>query len=139
MGERTLLVIKPCAVRRGLVGEIISRVEREGFKIVRGAFRRLTKEEAERFYEVHRGKPFFPQLIEFITSGPVMGLELEAPDAIRRLRQLMGATNPAEAAPGTLRALYGVDITQNAVHGSDSPESARHELEVFFGGWPWPT
>lgn len=134
--DRTFLMVKPGAVAEGLTGEIIAAVEREGFTIAGVASRRLTKGEAERFYGVHRGKPFFDRLVESVTSGPTVGIMLEAPDAVARLRKAVGVTDPAEAELGTIRAAYGRSITENAVHASDSAENVRFESAFFFEDCP---
>lgn len=132
--ERTLAIIKPNAVERALVGAIVGRIQEAGLRILALRMMRLTTAQAEAFYEVHRDRPFFAPLVEFMTSGPVVVLALEGDDAIRRWRDLMGATDPARAAPGTIRALYGEDVRRNAVHGSDGPETAARELSFFFPG-----
>jgi nucleoside-diphosphate kinase len=129
-------MIKPSAVAEGLTGEIVAAIERHGFVIVGIASRRLTTDEAERFYGVHRGKPFFERLVEFVTSGPTVGIMLEAEGAVQALREAVGATDPAEAAPGTIRAAYGKSITENAVHASDSAENVRFESAFFFDDCP---
>ncbi len=131
--ERTLAMIKPDAVRRQLIGAIIQQLEAAGFTIRAMKMVWLRPEEAQIFYSVHRGKPFFDSLIQYITSGPVVALVLERENAITELRNLMGATNPAEAQPGTIRHQYGLSIEQNAIHGSDSPENAQREIAFFFG------
>lgn len=130
--EQTLVIIKPDAVRRGLTGEIISRLERKGLQIVDGRFFSISSELAHRHYAEHTEKPFFPDLLSFITSGPVMALAVEGPSAVQVVRDLMGPTDPLKAPPGTIRGDYGSEITQNLVHGSDSPDSAQRELELFF-------
>lgn len=132
--ERTLSIIKPDATKKNLVGKIIARFEEEGLKIA--AIRKvwLSRQEAEGFYAVHRERPFFGELVDFMTSGPCVVMVLEGEDAIRRNREIMGATNPAEAAEGTLRKLYATSIGENAVHGSDSPENAAIEVAYFFRG-----
>lgn len=130
--ERTLLIIKPDAVQRGLVGEIISRLERRGLHIAGLKLMHITPELARRLYAVHEGKAFFEGLIEFITSSPVVLMVLEGNDAIEIVRRTMGATDPAEAAPGTIRADYSLEIGRNLVHGSDSPETAAYEIPIFF-------
>jgi len=130
--ESTLLIVKPDAVRRGLTGEILARVERKGLRIEEMRLDRIDRALAERHYEEHREKPFFGELVDFITSGPVVLVKLSGPDAIRVLRALMGATDPATSPPGTIRGDFGIEITQNLVHGSDSPESAERELALFF-------
>ncbi len=132
--ERTLAIIKPDAVSRGLAGEILSRIHKAGFAIVAIESRRLSREEAEGFYAVHRGRPFFPDLTAFMSSGKVVILALEAPGAIARWRELMGATDPAKAAPGTLRKEFGTSIQNNCTHGSDAPETAAFELSYFLSG-----
>lgn len=132
--ERTLAIIKPDAVGRGLAGRILSRIEAEGF-VVRAMKRlHLTKVEAEGFYAVHRARPFFGSLTEFMSSGPVVVLVLEAPDAIKKWRTLMGATDPAKAEAGTLRKEFAQSIERNATHGSDAPETAAYEIGYFFAG-----
>jgi nucleoside-diphosphate kinase len=131
--EKTLFMIKPDAVARGLVGEIVAVMEREGFVLERLELQRFERAKAETFYGVHRDKPFFGSLVEYITSGPVVATVLAGDGAIARVRELMGATDPAQAAAGTLRRKYGESIERNAVHGSDSPESAVHEIAVVFG------
>ncbi len=130
--ERTLSIIKPDAVAKDVIGEIYSRFEQAGLKIIAARMNKLSREDAETFYEVHRGKPFFDALVSFMTSGPVMIQVLEGENAITRNRELMGATNPAEAAPGTIRADFAQSIDANAVHGSDAPETARVEIACFF-------
>jgi nucleoside-diphosphate kinase len=132
--ERTLAIIKPDAVGRQVAGQIVDRIERAGFGIRAMRLAHLTKREAEGFYAVHRGKPFYDGLTDFMSSGPAVLLVLEAPDAIRRWRDLMGATDPAKAAEGTLRKLFGTDIGSNATHGSDAPETAAYEIGYFFRG-----
>ncbi|MCY4505145.1 MAG: nucleoside-diphosphate kinase [Hyphomicrobiales bacterium] len=130
--ERTLSLIKPDATRRNLIGKIIAQLEAGGLRVVAQKRVQLTRQEAERFYAAHREKPFFQELVDFITSGPVIAQVLEGEDAIARNRALMGATDPANAEPGTLRQLYASSICENAVHGSDSPASAQHEITLFF-------
>ena len=134
MPERTLAIIKPDAAHRRLAGRIIQRIEDEGFQI--RALRRvhLTKAQAEGFYAVHRERPFFASLTGFMSSGPAIVLVLEAPDAIRKWRTLMGATDPAKAEPGTLRRELAESIERNATHGSDAPETAAYEIGYFFSG-----
>ena len=131
--ERTLSIVKPDAVARNVIGEIYSRFERAGLKIVAARMKHLTREDAERFYAVHRERPFFNDLVAFMTSGPVMIQVLEGDDAIARNRELMGATNPQQAAAGTIRADFAQSIEANAVHGSDAPETAKIEIACFFG------
>ncbi|MFW6340923.1 MAG: nucleoside-diphosphate kinase [Wenzhouxiangella sp.] len=130
--ERTLSIIKPDAVAKNVIGEIYSRFERAGLKIVAARMKHLSREEAEGFYAVHRERPFFADLVEFMTSGPVMIQVLEGPDAIARNRELMGATDPRQAAPGTIRAEFASSIDANAVLGSDAAETARTEIAFFF-------
>lgn len=134
--EQTYFMIKPEIVGAAdqKVGAILELVQRSGFRIVNLSLRRLDRATAERFYGVHRERPFFADLIAYITSGPVVAVHLEREDAVRRLRELIGATNPREAAAGTIRFLYGSSLQTNAVHGSDSPENARLELGIVFGG-----
>ena len=132
MIERTLSIIKPDAVSKGLIGNIIARFEREGLKIVAMRMLHMDKPQAEGFYAVHRERPFFADLVEFMISGPVVVMVLEGEDAIDHNREIMGATNPAEAADGTLRKLYAESIQNNAVHGSDAPETAKFEIGYFF-------
>ena len=131
--ERTLSIIKPDAVAKDVIGEIYSRFERAGLKIVAARMKHLSRAEAEEFYTVHRERPFFNNLVEFMTSGPVMIQVLEGKNAIALNRELMGATNPQEAAPGTIRADFAQSIDANAVHGSDAPETAAVEIACFFG------
>ncbi|MCD6128516.1 nucleoside-diphosphate kinase [Candidatus Bipolaricaulota bacterium] len=130
--ERTLVLLKPDAVQRRLVGRIISRFEDKGLKIVGMKLMQVTQELAERHYAEHREKPFFSELVSFITSSPIVAMVVEGPGAIDEVRRLMGKTDPREAAPGTIRGDYGLSITQNLVHGSDSPESAAREIPIFF-------
>jgi nucleoside-diphosphate kinase len=132
--ERTFAIIKPDAVRKQHTGAIIRRIEEAGFTIKAMRKVSLTKAQAEGFYAVHAGKGFFPSLTEFMSSGPVVVLALEADGAIKKWRDLMGATDPAKAAPGTLRAEFGASIGENATHGSDAPETAAFELGYFFRG-----
>ncbi|HEV8257792.1 MAG TPA: nucleoside-diphosphate kinase [Casimicrobiaceae bacterium] len=130
--ERTLSIIKPDAVARNVIGEIYSRFERAGLKIVAAKMTRLARPDAEGFYAVHRERPFFKDLVEFMTSGPVMIQVLEGDNAIAKNRDLMGATDPKKAAAGTIRADFAQSIDANAVHGSDGPETAETEIEFFF-------
>jgi nucleoside-diphosphate kinase len=132
--ERTLTIIKPDAVAAGHVGDIIKMFETHRFKIAAARLVRLSKREAEGFYDVHRGKGFFESLTTFMSSGSALVMVLEGENAIARLRELMGATNPANAAPGTIRKLYAASIENNAVHGSDAPETAAYEIGYFFPG-----
>src|SRR5947199_8473242 len=134
MIERTLAIIKPDAVERRLTGTIIARIEAEGFQIRAMKRVHLTKAQAEGFYAVHRERPFFASLTAFMSSGPAVVLVLEAPDAIRKWRTLMGATDPAKAEPGTLRKEFALSIERNATHGSDAPETAAVEISYFFPG-----
>jgi nucleoside-diphosphate kinase len=132
--ERTLTIIKPDAVAAGHVGDIIKIFEANNLKIVAARVVNLTKQEAEGFYAVHRGKGFFESLTAFMSSGRALAMVLEGEDAIARLREVMGATNPANAAPGTIRKLYATNIERNAVHGSDAPETSAFEIGYFFPG-----
>jgi nucleoside-diphosphate kinase len=132
MIEKTLAILKPNVTRDKNVGKIIDRIEQESFKISALRQEQLTKEKAEQFYDIHKGKHFFDELIQFMTSGPVVLLALEKENAISEWRTLMGATNPEEAAENTLRKLYAASFTENATHGSDSPENAKKELAFFF-------
>ena len=132
--ERTFAIIKPDAVERKLAGKILARLEQEGFTVRAMRLQHLTKREAEGFYAVHRERPFFGELTDFMSSGPCVLLALEAPDAIKKWRNLMGATDPAKAEPGTLRREFGTSIGNNATHGSDAPETAAFELGYFFRG-----
>ncbi len=130
--ERTLSIIKPDAVEAGCIGDIIKVFEAKRFRIVAARLVNLSKEEAEGFYAVHRGKPFFESLTAFMSSGPALVMVLEGENVIARLREVMGATNPAHAAPGTIRKIYATNIERNAVHGSDGPETAAFEIAYFF-------
>lgn len=130
--ERTLSIIKPDAVAKNVIGEIYSRFEKGGLRIVAARMEQLDREQAEAFYAVHRERPFFSDLVAFMVSGPVMIQVLEGEDAIARNREIMGATNPAEAEAGTIRADFARSIDANAVHGSDAPETAREEIAFFF-------
>jgi len=132
MTERTLAIAKPDAVKRNLIGEVIRRIEKEGLKVAAARLLHMTKAEAEGFYAVHRERPFFASLTEFMSSGPAMVLVLEGDGAIARWRTLMGATDPAKADPGTIRKDLGSGVEQNATHGSDAPETARTEIAYFF-------
>ena len=131
--EQTLSIIKPDAVAKNVIGEIYSRFEKSGLKIVNAIMIDLGKEEAEGFYEVHKDRPFFNDLVAFMTSGPVMISVLEGENAVLKNRELMGATNPKEAEPGSIRADFAESIDANAVHGSDSLENAKIEIDYFFG------
>ena len=130
--ERTLSIIKPDATRRNLTGKINAVIEDAGLRIVAQRRIRLSPVDAESFYAVHKGKPFFDELVGFMTSGPVVVQVLEGENAVARYREVMGATNPANAAPGTIRQLYAESFTGNSVHGSDSPDNARIEIAQFF-------
>jgi nucleoside-diphosphate kinase len=130
--ERTLSIIKPDAIARNLIGRIIARFEEAGLKVVAARMMHLSRAQAEGFYAVHRERPFFRDLVNFMTSGPVLVQVLEGEDAIARNRELMGATDPRKAAPGTIRADFAHSIEANAVHGSDGPDSARTEIAFFF-------
>jgi nucleoside-diphosphate kinase len=132
--ERTLSIIKPDAVKNQHAGKIIARFEAEGLRICAMKKIHLSLKEAEGFYAVHKARPFFGELTEFMSSGPCVVMVLEGPNAIARNRDIMGATNPEQAEPGTLRKLFARDISQNAVHGSDGPETARTEIAYFFAG-----
>lgn len=132
--ERTLAIIKPDAVGRGLAGDILSRIHAAKFQIVAIKSKRLTKSEAEGFYAVHRERPFFKDLTEFMSSGKVVVMVLEAEGAITKWRETMGATDPAKAAPGTIRKALGTSIQNNCTHGSDAPETAAFEIGYFFAG-----
>ncbi len=130
--ERTLSLIKPDGVSRNLIGEVIRFFEKAGLRVVALKMLRLSKEEAKEFYIVHRDKPFYDSLTDYMSSGPIVALVLEGENAIARCREIMGATNPAEAAEGTIRKTFGLDKEKNTVHGSDSPESAAREIAFFF-------
>ncbi len=130
--ERTLVLVKPDGVRRALVGEIVARLERKGLKLVALKMLRVTPELAQRHYAEHQGKPFYPALIQHITSGPIVAMAVEGRSAIPVVRLLTGATNPQTAAPGTIRGDFGLGITPNLVHASDAPESAARELALYF-------
>jgi nucleoside-diphosphate kinase len=131
--DATLVIIKPDAVRRGLIGELLGRMERKGLRIEEMRLMRIDRDLAERHYDEHREKPFFGELVEFITSGPVVVARVAGNQAVSVVRALMGPTDPADAPSGTIRGDFGTVITENLVHGSDSPESAKRELELFFG------
>jgi nucleoside-diphosphate kinase len=133
--NRTLVICKPDAVERGLVGEIVGRLERKGLRLVAAEMRHVDEATAGRHYEEHQGKPFYPDLVAFICRSPSMVLVVEGPDDTWRIvRTMMGPTNPAEAPPGTIRGDFGTVLTENLVHGSDSAESAAREIEIFFPG-----
>lgn len=130
--ERTLSIVKPDAVAKNVIGKIYSKFENAGLKIVAAKMIRLDKATAERFYAVHKERPFFNGLVNFMTTGPVLVQVLEGENAIAKHREIMGATNPKEAAPGTIRAEFAASIDENAVHGSDAPDTAKEEIEFFF-------
>lgn len=130
--ERTFVMLKPDAVKRRLIGEIIKRIEAKNLNIVAMKMIRIDRKLAETHYSEHREKPFFKDLVDFITSGPAVAMIVEGPNAISVIRTMMGATNPFHAAPGTIRGDFGLDLTQNLIHGSDSPQAAQRELALFF-------
>ena len=130
--ERTFSIIKPDAVGKNVIGEIISRFEKNGLRIIACKMLQLSKQQAQGFYAVHKQRPFYNDLVEFMISGPVVVQVLEGENAISKNRELMGATNPAEAAPGTIRADFATTVDENAVHGSDAPETAAEEISYFF-------
>jgi nucleoside-diphosphate kinase len=130
--EQTLAIIKPDAVRRGLTGDILKRIEASGLKIVAMRKLQLSRPDAERFYDVHKARPFFSGLCDYMTSGPVVVMVLQAEGAILKWRNLMGATDPKKADPGTIRKDFGLDVEQNSTHGSDAPETAAQEISFFF-------
>jgi nucleoside-diphosphate kinase len=130
--ERTLVLVKPDGVQRGLVGEVISRLERKGLRLVAARLLWADRQLAEAHYAPHRERPFFPELIAFLTSGPILAMVWEGPRAIEQVRLLMGATDPAKAAPGSIRGDLALDVGHNLVHGSDGPESAAREIALFF-------
>jgi len=132
LSERTLVLIKPDGVRRGLAGEVVSRIERKGLRIVAMDMRVVGKDLAETHYAEHAGKPFYGSLVEFITSGPLVAMVVEGPRAIEAFRALAGATDPVKATPGTIRGDYALEVQDNIVHGSDSPDSAEREIKIFF-------
>jgi nucleoside-diphosphate kinase len=131
--ERTLVLLKPDAVQRRLVGRIISRIEEKGLRIAAMKMLRVPRELAERHYAEHREKPFYPELVSFITSAPVVAMVVEGPRAVEVVRKMMGKTNPLEAEPGTIRGDFGLSLTMNLIHGSDSATSATREIALFFG------
>ncbi len=135
--EETLLIIKPDGVQRNLIGEVLRIVESNGLQIVNIKMLKLSREKAEEFYSVHKGKSFFERLINFMISGPVVVVRLKGADAVSKLRKIMGKTDPNEAEPGTVRRMYGLDVTRNTVHGSDTPEHAKKEIHFFFGEEAW--
>jgi nucleoside-diphosphate kinase len=130
--ERTLSIIKPDAVGKNIIGDIYARFEKGGLRIVAARMLHLSRTQAERFYAVHRERPFFHELVSFMASGPILVQVLEGENAIARNREVMGATDPKQAAPGSIRADFATEITENAVHGSDGPETAREEIAFFF-------
>ena len=130
--DKTLILVKPDAFARNLTGEIIARFERKRLRVVALKMMTMDRPLAERHYAEHEGKPFFGELVEFITSGPLVAMVLEGDEAVRAARQVIGATNPLEAAPGSIRGDFAVEVGQNMVHGSDSPESAEREAKLFF-------
>ncbi|MDI3327368.1 MAG: nucleoside-diphosphate kinase [Alicyclobacillaceae bacterium] len=132
--EQTFVMIKPDGVQRGLVGEIVSRFEKRGLQLVAAKLMTVSRELAEQHYAEHRDKPFFEELVSFITSGPVFAMVWRGPGAIGVVRRMMGKTNPQEADPGTIRGDYALSVGMNIVHGSDSPESAAREIALWFGG-----
>ena len=131
--ERTLVIVKPDGVQRGLIGTIVHRLERRGLRPVAMRFMQISRDLASRHYAVHQGKPFYEPLLDYITSAPVLVMVWEGPDAIAVVRNTMGATRPAEAAPGTIRGDFGLEVGRNLVHGSDGPETAAFEVGLFFG------
>lgn len=132
MSERTLVLVKPDGVNRGLVGEVVSRMERRGLVIVAMDLRTLDPDTAETHYAEHSDKPFYGSLVTFITSGPLVAMVVEGPSAIEAFRAIAGATDPVKAVPGTIRGDYALEVQENIVHGSDSPESAEREIKLFF-------
>ena len=130
--ERTISIIKPDAVAKNVIGEIYARFEKAGLRIIAAKMLHLSKEQAGQFYAVHQERPFYGELIDYMTSGPIMVQVLEGENAVAKNREVMGATNPKDAAPGTIRADFAADITENAVHGSDAAETAREEIAFFF-------
>ena len=132
MAERTLVLVKPDGVSRGLIGEVVGRLERKGLRIVAMELRTLDRATAEEHYAEHRDKPFFGELVAFITSGPLVAMAVEGPRAVEAVRTVMGVTDPVAATPGSLRGDFALEIGQNLVHGSDAPESAARELALFF-------
>lgn len=133
--ERTLCMVKPNAVKKDVIGQILSRFESGGLSIRALRMLRLTRQHAESFYDVHQGKPFFEGLVAFMTSGPIVALVLEGDNAVARAREIMGATNPADAAEGTIRKDFADSLTENAVHGSDSVDNGLREAAFFFSSW----
>ena len=133
MVQRTLAIVKPDGVANKVAGQVIARIEKEGFRIVAMRLHTLSRSEAEGFYAVHKARPFFSDLVAFMTSGPCLPMALERADPVATLRQVIGATDPAEAAPGTVRKLFGESKQMNSVHASDSPASSEREVKYFFG------
>lgn len=132
MVEKTFVFLKPETIMRGLVGETVSRIENKGFNIAAMKLVWMTRDQAERLYEMHRGKEFYEQLIEHVTSGPIVAMVVEGPYAIRAVRKMVGATNPVEAEPGSIRGDYALVTTSNIIHASDSQENAEREIKIFF-------
>jgi len=132
MIERTFTMIKPDAVERGLTGQVIARLEAKGLKVVAMRMIKIDNKMAKKLYEVHKGKPFYGGLIEYAMSGPVVTMVLEGEDAVRRLRQVIGATDPSKAEPGTVRRDFGITVLKNVIHAADSPENAEREMRIFF-------
>jgi nucleoside-diphosphate kinase len=130
--QKTFVMVKPDGVRRGLVGEVVRRIETKGYSLAEMKMFTITRDLAERHYAEHEARPFFGELVSFITSGPVVAMVVEGPNAVVGLRQIMGATNPLEATPGSIRGDFATEIGENIVHGSDSPESAAREISLFF-------
>ncbi|MBO8177486.1 MAG: nucleoside-diphosphate kinase [Bacillus sp. (in: Bacteria)] len=130
--EKTFLMVKPDGVQRGLIGEIVSRLEKKGFQLVGAKFMQVSKELAEQHYAEHKERPFFGELVDFITSGPVFAMVWQGENVIATARQMMGSTNPKDAQPGTIRGDFGLTVGKNVIHGSDSPESAEREIGLFF-------
>jgi nucleoside-diphosphate kinase len=133
-GNRTFTMIKPSTVKNGLEGKILSHIQEAGFRIIALKKTQLTKAQAGAFYEIHKERPFYPELVEFMSSGPIVAAILEKPNAVDAFRNLIGATDPSKAATGTIRQLYGISMSENAVHGSDSDENAAIEGTFFFAG-----
>ena len=130
--ERTLVFLKPEAVMRGLMGEIVTRIEKRGFAIAAMKLIQITQEQAEKIYEMHKGKTFYESLIKHVTSGPVLAMVVEGPNAVSALRSMIGETNPLEARPGTIRGDFALNVQKNIIHAADSPENARREIEILF-------
>jgi nucleoside-diphosphate kinase len=130
--ERTLVLVKPDGMRRGLAGEIVGRFERRGLRLRGAKLQKISRATAGKHYAEHKGKPFYEELVSFITSGPILALAVEGESAVRVVRAMMGATNPLDSAPGTIRGDYATELSQNIIHGSDSKESAKRELALFF-------